>query len=58
MLALSVPCAHRKDREVNQLGYCSRCGRQRCRLRKIGILVETNKFCNSTVRFKYRILGL
>ena len=44
-----------KDREVNQLGSCSRCGSQRCGLCKIGILVETNKFCSFTVRFKYRI---
>ena len=50
MLAPSVPYAHRKDREVNQLGSCSRCG-----LCKIGILVETNKFCSFTIRFKYRI---
>ena len=55
MLASSVPYAHRKDREVNQLGSCSRCGSQRCGLCKIGILVETNKFCSFTVRFKYRI---
>ena len=26
MLAPSVPYAHRKDLEVNQLGSCSRCG--------------------------------
>ena len=26
MLAPSVPYAHHKDREVNQLGSCSRCG--------------------------------
>ena len=26
MLAPSVPYAHRKDQEVNQLGSCSRCG--------------------------------
>ena len=25
LLAPSVPCAHRKDREVDQLGSCSRC---------------------------------
>ena len=43
MLAPSVPHAtHRKDREVNQLGSCSRCGSQRCGLCKIHILVETN----------------
>ena len=58
MLAPSVPYAHRKNREVNRLGSCSRCGSQRCGLCKIGILVETNKFCSFTVRFKYRILGL
>ena len=52
MLAPSVPYAHRKDREVNQLGSCSRCG---CGLCKIGILVETNKFFSFTVRFKYHI---
>ena len=45
MLAPSVPHAHRKDRQVNQSGCCSRCGSQRCDLCKIGILVETNKFC-------------
>ena len=64
MLAPSVPYPHRKDRkdrkerkdrEVNQLGSCSRCGSQRCGLCKIGIFVETNKFCSFTVRFKYRI---
>ena len=55
MLAPSVPYAHRKDREVNQLGSCSRCGSQRCGLCKIGIFVETNKFCSFTIRFKYRI---
>ena len=55
MIAPSVPYAHPKDREVNQLGSCSRCGSQRCGLCKIGILVETNKFCSFTVRFKYRI---
>ena len=55
MLAPSIPYVHRKDREVNQLGSCSRCGSQRCCLCKIGILVETNKFCSFTVRFKYRI---
>ena len=53
MLAPSVPYAHRKDREVNQLGSCSRCGSQRCGICKIGILVQTNKFCSFTVRFKY-----
>ena len=45
MLAPSVPYAHCKDRKVNQLGSCSRCGGQRCGLCKIGIFVETNKFC-------------
>ena len=55
MLAPSVPYAHRKDREVNRLGSCSRCGSQRCSLCKIAILVETNKFCSFTVIFKYRI---
>ena len=55
MLAPSVPYAHRKDREVNQLGSCSRCESQRCGLCEIGILVEANKFCSFTVRFKYRI---
>ena len=50
MLAPSVPYTHRKDREVNQSGSCSRGG-----LCKIGILVETNKFCSFTVRFKYLI---
>ena len=55
MLAPSVPHAHRKDREVNQLGSCSRCGSQRCGLHKIGILVENNKFCGFTIRVKYRI---
>ena len=51
ILAPSVPYAHRKDRE----GSCSRWGSQRCVLCKTGILVETNKFCSFTVRFKYRI---
>ena len=55
MLAPSVPYAHRKDREENQLGSCLRNGSQRCGLCKTGILVETNKFCSFTVRFKYRI---
>ena len=55
MLAPSVPYAHRKDREVNQLGSCSRSGSQRCGLCKIGILVEINKFGSFPVRFKYRI---
>ena len=55
MLAPSVSYAHHKDREVNQLGSCSRCGSQRCCLCKIGISVETNKFCSFTVRFKYSI---
>ena len=54
-LAPSVPYAHRKDREVNQLGSCSRCESQRCGLCKLGILVETNKFCSFTIRFKYCI---
>ena len=55
MLAPSVPYAHRKDKQLDQLGSCSRCGSQRCDLCKIGILAETNKFCSFTVRFKYRI---
>ena len=55
MLAPSLPYAHRKDREVNQSGSCSKNGSQRCGLCKIGILVETNKFCSFTVRFRYRI---
>ena len=55
MLAPSVPYAHHKDREVNQLGSCSKCESQICGLWKIGILFETNKFCSFTVRFKYRI---
>ena len=55
MLAPSVSYAHRKDRELNQLGSCLRYGSQRCGLCKIGILAETNKFCSFTVRFKYRI---
>ena len=58
MLAPSVPHAHCKDREVNQLGSCSGCGSQRCSLCKIGILVETNKLCSFTVTCIYRILGL
>ena len=53
MLARSVPFAHRKDRVVNQLGSCSRCGSQRCGLCEIGILVETNIFCSFTIRYKY-----
>ena len=55
MLAPSVPYAHRKDREVNQLGFCSRCGSQRCGLCKRSFSLENNKFCSFTVRFKYRI---
>ena len=55
MLAPSIPYDHRQDREANQLGSCSRCGRQRCGLCKIGILVETNKFCSFIIRFKYGI---
>ena len=54
MLAPSVPYAHRKDKQLNQLGSCSRCGTQRC---KIEILAETNKFCSFTIRFKCRIFG-
>ena len=57
MFAPSVPYAHRKDREVNQLGSCFRCGSQRCGLCKIGILVEIKKFCSFTLRFKYRIFS-
>ena len=44
ILVPAVPCTHCKDREVNQLGSCSRCRSQRCGLCKIGILVETNNF--------------
>ena len=55
MLASSVLYAHRKGKELNQLGSCSRCGGQRYDLCKIGILAETNKFCSFTVRVKYRI---
>ena len=40
---------------INQSGSCSRCESQRCGFCEIGILVETNKFCTFTVRFKYRI---
>ena len=54
MLAPSIPYAYRKDREVNQLGSCSKCGSQRYGLFKLGILVKTNKFCSFTVRFNYR----
>ena len=56
MLTPSVPYDHRQDREANQLGSCSRSECQRCGLCKIGILVETNKFCGFTVRFKYHIV--
>ena len=55
MFAPSVPYAHRKDKQLSQLGFCSRCGDQRCDLCKISILAETNKFCSFTVRFKYHI---
>ena len=55
MLAPSVPYAHRKDKQFNQLGSCSRCGGQRCGLCKIGILPETNRFYSFTARFKYRM---
>ena len=55
MLAPALPYTHRKDREINQSGSCSRCGSQRCGLCKISILLETNKFCSFTVIFKYRI---
>ena len=50
ILAPSVAYAHRKDKQLSQLGSCSRC-RGLC---NIGILTETNKFCSFTVRFKYR----
>ena len=53
--APSVPCAHRKDQELNQLGSCSRYGSQRCGLCEIGILDGIDKFCSLTNRFKYRI---
>ena len=36
ILVPSVPYAHRKDQEVNQLGSCSRCGSQRYGLCEIG----------------------
>ena len=55
MLAPSVPYAHRKNKQLNQLGSCSKCGGQRCGLCKVGILTETNKFCSFTVRFNYGI---
>ena len=55
MLAPSVPYANRKDKQLNQLGSCSRCGSQRFGLGKICILAETNKFCSFTIRFIYRI---
>ena len=55
MLASSVPHAYRKDKQLNQLGSCSRCGGQRCGLYKVGILAEKNKFCGFTIRLKYRI---
>ena len=55
MLAPSVPYAHRKDKQLNQLGSCSRCIGQRCGICKMGILAETNKFCSFNVIFKYRI---
>ena len=58
MLEPLAPYAHRKDKQLNQLGSCSRCGGERCGLCKRGILAETNKFCNFPLRFKYRILGL
>ena len=58
MSAPSVPHAHRKGKQLNQLGSCSRCGSQRCGLCKMGILPETNKFWSVTVRFKYRIFRL
>ena len=44
-----------KDKQLNQLGSCSKCDGQRCGLCKIDILAETNKFLSFTVRFKYRI---
>ena len=55
MLAPSASYAHRKDKQLDQLGSCSRCGGQKFGLCKIDILAETNKFCSFTVRFKYRI---
>ena len=57
MLTPSVPYAHRKDREVNQLGSCSRCGSQRCGLCKIGILVVTKpiNFVVLPLDIKYHI---
>ena len=41
MLAPSAPCADCKDREINQLGSCSRSASQRSGLCKVGILAET-----------------
>ena len=55
MLTPSVLYAHCKDKHLNQLGSCSKCSGQRCGLCKVGISVETNRFCSFTVRFKYRI---
>ena len=48
MIAPSVPYAHLKDKHLNQLGSCSKCSGQRCGLCKVGISVETNKFCSFT----------
>ena len=58
MLAPSVPYAHRKDKQVNQLGSCSKCGGQRCGLCKVGILAETNKFCSLPQDLNIIFLGL
>ena len=55
MLSASVPYVHRKDKQLNQLSSCSKCGDQRCGICKVGISAETNKFCSFTIRFKYRI---
>ena len=44
VLSLSVPHAHRKDQESNQLGSCSRYGSQRCGLCKTGIQLKPMNF--------------
>ena len=51
MLAPSVPYAHRKAKQLNQLGSCSKCGGQRCGLCKVRILAVTNKFCDLKIVF-------
>ena len=58
MLAPSVPYAHRKNKQLNQLASCSKCVGQRCGLCKIGTLAEINKFCSLLLDLNIVFLGL